>query len=197
MFTKDILLIDTETTGLNVETAEVHQLGAVLIDRKTFDIIDEFNLDCAIIHPEFAQQGALQLNHLTTDELVNRPVSQSDCISLFLSHFFNKKNKREYKDVHLASWNTVFDVSLIRKMLFNANMSEVYSQFDHHHIDLWTLFATFRGMLGKDDYLWGIKQALREIGEDESANNFTHQALDDCKAEAKVLQFVYKSLTGQ
>ena len=192
---KDIIVIDFETNGLDRVTSEFHELGSVLIDGKTFEIIDEFETQVKIYHPERSSKQAFSLSDITLDMVMQRNKTCEEGIKEFHEHYFGN-NKRDIKSVHFASWNITFDWMFMLRGYRKVGMNDVLYEFDHHQIDLWTMYDIYRKLLGKTDYLYGVQQALRELGFEKEANSYSHRALDDCKKEAMVLQSVYKSISN-
>lgn len=190
---KHIIVIDFETNGLDRVTNEFHELGSVLISGKTLDVIDEFETQVKMYHPERSSTQAFSLSDITLDTVMKRTKTPEEGIKEFHEHYFGE-GKLDVKDVHFASWNITFDWMFFLRGYRKAGMNDVLYQFDHHQIDLWTMYDIYRKLLGKTDYLYGVQQALRELGYEKEANEYSHRALDDCKKEALVLQSVYKAI---
>lgn len=185
-FKKDLLLIDTELTGLNPDRHEIIQLAAVLLDKKTLKEKKSFSL---YIKPQkWANRDpeSMAINNIPFVDLKNAP-SLRQGIEKF-AKFANPKN------VILSFYGGIAD------MVF---MQKAYKQikkpfpFDYHYFNLWPFFYAYlaaqNGLRNKtkhagftlDDLM--DKYAIKISGS-------RHDALYDCRAEAEILRRIMKKL---
>lgn len=70
---RHIICFDFETGGKNPQTCEIIQIGAVIIDRNSFNIKDEF--ECLMKPNDFnaLEDEALKVNHITREQLMTAP----------------------------------------------------------------------------------------------------------------------------
>lgn len=176
-FSKDILLIDFETTGLDLNKALPIQLGAVLLDRESLEEKDHFlsfiKQDLTEMNPE-----AAKIHGITEEKLKDAP-SPKEVIEKFLTQFG--------VEVYLASWNEMLDHTMMAKLL-NEVGKDIY-EHDYHYIDVWSLA-----------YFYMVKQGRGDIIKSEPTFQFfglpprkTHDALEDCRHTAEVLRILYNS----
>ncbi len=181
-FSKDILLIDFESTGFtrDTETNDVidpgdpTQLGAVLLDRKTLAEKHHFLSD---IQADPARLDAWVLEHtdITAERVKNAPSSKQvarDFIEAFGT------------DVYLASWNVSFDRAWLDAFLRALHRRE--TMYDYHHIDVWTLAYTYLCEQGHPEVVRS-EETFRLFGQDARG---AHNALDDCRRTAEVLRAI-------
>lgn len=176
-FSKDILLIDFETTGLDLDKSLPIQLGAVLLDKQTFKEKDSFlsfiKQDLTYMHPEAAKI------HGITEAILEGAPSSNEVVEKFLEQFGT--------DVYLASWNEMLDHIMLKKMLYGVG-KDIYTH-DYHYLDVWSLA-----------YMYLVKQGRGDIIKSEPTfQHFglparqAHDALEDCRHTAEVLRKVYNS----
>jgi DNA polymerase III epsilon subunit-like protein len=70
---RNIIVFDTETTGLIPGHAEIIQLSAVHVDPVRLEITDEFDSMMKPLHPENASQEALDIHGYTLEQLAEAP----------------------------------------------------------------------------------------------------------------------------
>ncbi len=174
-FSKDILLIDFETTGLSLDDALPIQLGAVLLDKNSLDEKDSF---LSLINQDLSgmSEESSKIHGITQKDL-NKAPGQQDVITDFLDKFGT--------EVYLASWNEMLDHSMLVKMLKSIG-KDIY-EHDYHYIDIWSVA-----------YIHLVKQGRGDIVRSEPTfQHFglparkVHDALEDCRHTAEVLRKVY------
>lgn len=174
-FSKDILMIDFETTGLDLEKSLPIQLGAILLDKETLAEKDSFmsfiKQDLTKMSPE-----AAKIHGITNKDLSDAP-SPKEVARKFLAQFGT--------DVYLASWNEMLDHTMMAKLLAEID-KDIYTH-DYHYLDVWSLA-----------YIYLVKQGRGDIVKSEPTfQHFglparkAHDALEDCRHTAEVLRKVY------
>lgn len=174
-FSKDILLIDFETTGLSLEDALPIQLGAILLDKESLEEKDSFlsfiNQDVSGMSEESAKIHGINQNDL------NKSPKQQEVITDFLNKFGT--------EVYLASWNEMLDHTMLKKMLESVG-KDIYVH-DYHYIDIWSIAYMQLVKQGRGDIVRS-EPTFRHFG--LPARN-AHNALEDCRYTAEVLRKVY------
>lgn len=175
-FNKDILLIDFEGTGLDLENSEPTQIGAVLLDKVTLAEKDNFVSYIAVNHPDKITEDAVRISGITAETLIGAP-SRAEVAS----QLFNKFGV----EVFLASWNSSFDQAMLTKLLKSVN-KDLFT-YDYHYLDIWPLA-----------YMYLVKQGKGDIIRSEPTFRYfdlpprkVHDALEDCRHTAEVLRKVY------
>ena len=70
---RHIVVIDFETSSANPTTTQILQIGAVVLDRNSLKIKDEFETLVKPDDPTTVEDGALKVNHLTLEQLDSAP----------------------------------------------------------------------------------------------------------------------------
>lgn len=185
MFNRDILLIDTEATGLDVKRHELIQLAAVLLDKKTLKEKDYYD---SYIKPRKWRNRdpeAMAVNKLTMDDLRGAP-SAKQVITEFDKKFHNKK-------VILAYYGGMLDIDFIRALYTKLGKAHT---FDYHFFNLWPVFYTY---LASKNSLTNPKKYTGFTLEDLMKRfklymGGRHDALGDCRVEAEILRNIIKQL---
>lgn len=181
-FSKDILLIDFESTGFTrdadtndvIDPGDPTQLGAVLLDKQSLQEKSHFLSD---IKADPARLDPWVLEH--TDITVERVRSAPDA----------KEVARKFvdtfgEDVYLASWNVSFDRAWLDAFLRSIRRRD--TMYDYHHIDIWTLAYTYLCEQGHPKIIRS-EETFRAFGQDARE---AHNALDDCRRTADVLRAI-------
>lgn len=185
MFNHDILIIDVESTGVDLQKHELIELGAVLLDKKTLKEKRSFE---SLIKPKYWSRRdpeAMAVNNITWQQLKTAP-SQSAVIKKFQNTFGTK--------VALANYGTILDTAMLRKAY---RESKLKYQFDYHIFDIWPLCFTY---MAKKKKLTNRKKfsgfSLEEIATDLKVKIPTdrHTALADCRMEAEVLRKLLRKI---
>ena len=185
-FKKDILLIDTEFSGFDLQKHEILQLAAVLLDKKTLKEKKHFN---SFVRPSPAlwkhrDRESMKVNRITSAMLKNAP-SLREVVKLFDKTFGHNVIQAFYVGYN----DKRFLVEAYRK-------AKVKWQFDYHYFDLWSLFyphlAKKNQIKSKKDFAgFGLEYLIKKFSIKIDKNNL-HDALVDCRVEAEVLRRVLK-----
>ncbi len=189
MFKKDILLIDVELTGLDPKRHELIQLAAVLLDRKTLRIKQEF---ASFIKPKKWQTRdpeAMAVNKISKQDLDSAP-SLLKVITEFDQLF--------PKDVTLAHYGGIADTDFLRHAFsaLGKKYAPRYFPYDYHVLDLWPIcyayMALHRKLNNRKRFagfsMENLIERFRLKGEDR------HDALADCKVEAEIFRSIMLEL---
>lgn len=181
-FSKDLLIIDIEASGLDVAKHEMIQLAAVLLDKKTLKEKASFN---AYIKPrrwKNRQPEAMAVNGIRYEQLAHAP-SHVEVLSAF-----SKKFKPQ--TVILANYGGILDITFLRTAYAQAKLPYA---FDYHIFNIWPLCYTYMAKYGK----FLNKKKFPQFGLEDFIKLFklptqTHDALDDCRVEAEILRRILK-----
>lgn len=179
-FKKDILLIDLETTGLDVEKHEIIQIAAVLLDRKTLIEKKFFNSYVKPTKWHARDLESMKVNGLTWEVLKNGAALREALKSF--SGFCNPKK------VILSSYVSFADKNFL---LHAYKKHKIKWQFDYHVFDLWGLFYAKLAVKNKlkrtrDFAGFGLESLLKDLKINIPGKH--HDALYDCRLEAEVLR---------
>src|SRR5258708_37565854 len=89
-----ISITDLETTGLRPDVHEIVEIGLLVIDQTSFEILDTFDVKVRPEHPERATKGALETNgynpaqwsNAVTIEEAIREYGRKTADTIFCSH---------------------------------------------------------------------------------------------------------------
>ncbi|MBP9827078.1 3'-5' exonuclease [Candidatus Saccharibacteria bacterium] len=181
-FSKDILLIDFESTGFIrdpatkdvIDPGDPTQLGAVLLDKQSLKEKDSFLSDIKA-DPARLDPWVLEHTDITAERVLRAPTLQ-DIAQQFLNHFGS--------NIYLASWNVSFDRHWLNTLMQSINRRD--SLYDYHHIDVWTLAYTYLCQNSRPEIIRS-EDTFRAFGQSERS---AHNALDDCRRTAEVLRAI-------
>lgn len=186
-FNKDILLVDTEFTGFDLDKNELLQIAGVLLDKKTLKEKKHFN---TFIKPspsrwKHRDPASMKVNRITWEQLKNAPSLKSA---------IQKFDKAFGHNVILAAYVGYND----KRFLIDAyRQSRIKFKFDYHYFDLWGLFYAFLAkknqLKSKKDFAgFGLEYLMKYFKIEQPTT--MHDALVDCRMEAEVLRKVIKEL---
>ena len=126
IFERPIAITDVETTGLDFAIQEIIEIGLVVINQKTLEILDTLDVKVNPEHIETANEFALNLNGYNETNWKNA-ITLKEAMSIY---------GEKTKDAIFCAHNMTFDWSFI----FEAfRKTGVKNQMDHHRIDLFTM----------------------------------------------------------
>lgn len=184
-FKHDLLLIDIEATGLDVNKNEIIQLAGVLLDKKTLKEKEAFSSFVKPSKWKTRDPESMAVNKISYSQVANAPSMKA---------VLQKFNKVFGKDVVLSYYSGVMDIVFMQEAYKRARMKW---PFDYHYFNIWGLFYAYlaknNGLVaGKYFTGFGLKTLLKRFKIKQSEN--LHDALVDCRAEAEVLRKVVKAL---
>jgi DNA polymerase III epsilon subunit-like protein len=183
MFPKDILVVDLENTGLDLEVHEIIQIGAVLLDKYT--LAEKQTLEVTIKPVRFEQRdpNAMDRNHLTWEDLKDG-VSLQEGIGQLLTLNTPPVILAAYGD-HETRW-----------LHHTFQTLQLPYPFDYHTLDIWSLALIH---LAKQDKLTNTQRFEGFAMEDAFATlsipspERRHTALLDARCEAEILRRIVNS----
>ena len=126
IFERPIAITDVETTGLDAVKHEILEIGLVLVDQRTDEVIDTLNIKVKPEHIETADPNALKINGYDPENWQNA-VSLLEAMTLY---------SQKAKNAIFCSHNVTFDWSFIAEAFKKAGQQ---SPLDYHRLDLFTL----------------------------------------------------------
>lgn len=182
--TKKIMFLDTETGGLNPNTASLLSIGLVawengeIIDKREIFIKNEIFK----ITPQ-----AIAINKIDLVHFVEHSISPSEAINDVIA--FVKKNFGEcIGNVTIGGHNTNFDINFLKKF-FTSHKLEFNKIFSHRFIDTSSVlkFLYYAGKFPED--MSSSDRAFRYFG---IYPDKRHSALGDAIATAKLFTELIK-----
>ena len=185
MFKKDILLIDIESTGLDVTRHEIIQLAAILLDKKTLREKKSFTTFIKPRHWERRSAPAMAVNKIKFSQLSGAP-SLKTALQRFHAAF--------PKNVILANYGGNHDVVFLAAAY---RISKLRYPYDYHTFNMWALCYTYMALRNK----LNNKKKFAGFSLEDISKHFKipvpanrHDALADCRIEADILRHVLAKL---
>ena len=129
IYKRPIAITDVETTGLDPQKHEIVEIGLVLIDQETGEVIDTLDLKVKPEHIETADDVALKLNGYNETDWQDA-VTILEAIALY---------GKKAENAIFCSHNVTFDWSFILEAFKKAGQKNT---LDYHRLDLFTLIWT-------------------------------------------------------
>lgn len=123
-----ITVTDVETSGLDADLNEILEIGLVVFDDQTFEILDTLSVKVIPEHPEICHPKAYEVNGYTPDKWTDA-VPLSTAIKIYVE---------KISDTYFCAHNTTFDYSFIKKAL-DKNGIVAEDMIDKHKVDIFTL----------------------------------------------------------
>jgi DNA polymerase III epsilon subunit-like protein len=183
MYNRDLLLIDLESTGLDVATHEIIQIGALLLDRKTLK--EKARFDTYVKPTRWAKRSkeAMAVNKITWEHLKNAP-SLKEALLKFTKAF--------PQNVIIANYGGDLDTVFLKAAFRQHRLKYPY---DYHVFNMWSMCYTYMAAKNK----LNNKTKYPGFSLDDIAKTFKvkvptsrHDALTDCLVEADVLRHLVK-----
>jgi len=173
LYDAEFSVVDTETTGLDMNTAKIINLAAVKI--KNFKIIDYYN---AFINPKMKIDPNSIKWHGITDDMVKGKPHVIEVLPEFL---------RFIKDSVIVGHHIKFDMDMISK-----EMLETYGcSIKQRCLD--TMFIYTRGVIKRDDHV--SLDFLLDLYKVKCIGR--HTALGDAMATAEVFNKMIMQISGE
>src|ERR1700693_1217774 len=126
MRNRNIAIVDLETSGLNPKVHEILELGMVLVDQKTLEIIDSMDVKIKPEHIETASAKALDVNGYSEEEWINAIPLRQIMISL----------TTKARGAIFCGQNVHFDIAFVREAFAKTG---IQNNLDYHCLDLFTI----------------------------------------------------------
>lgn len=187
-----MLWFDTETTGLDPILNDIIQIsGQITINGQ---VMEEFNMKCQPTNWDNIQQGALDINKITIEQLKTYP--QPELVYNKLLKMFKKYvNPFDKTDKFVAAGQNVkFDIDMTQQFFKKHNDPYFFSfihagHFDTLHIAIMLEIKEKRKIFTKGYKLSQMCEALGIKLED------AHDALNDIRATRELAKVMWNRLT--
>lgn len=189
--------LDTETTGLDSDVQEVLEIKATALTR-TLEPVGEFYTKIKMLHPEVAQQQALDINHYDPEAWADAPhpeeayVAFKDWIDEMQAKIPYIDKCRRKQPIPLGQ-NPGFDRDFLVK---NARKSGVELKFSYHLFDIVTIsmFMDIVNSIG-EQFKWMESYSLSKVAEANQINTGkAHTAAVDEETHLKLLRLYIERL---
>lgn len=175
-FTRPIAITDVETTGIDPMTQEIIEIGLVLIDQKTLEVLDTLSLKVKPEHFETASKEALMVNgynDLDWEQAINLKQAMA---------LYGEKTK----DAIFCAHNVTFDWFFISEAF---RKTSILNQMDYHRFDLFTL--AWAKLKSKGLQKFNLSEIAKFLGLSEEP--MPHRAING----AKTAYEIYKKLMSE
>ena len=161
IFERPIAITDVETTGLDFTIQEIIEIGLVVINQKTLEIIDTLNVKVKPEHIKTADEFALKLNGYNETDWKDA-ITLKEAMSLY---------GEKTKDAIFCAHNVTFDWSFISEAFKRTGIKD---KMDHHRIDLFTMiWMKFRNSSCER---FSLNEAAKRLGVSEEP--MPHRAIN-------------------
>ena len=182
MFTKDLLVIDTETTGLDIAKHSLIQIAALRLDGSTLVEVDRYDTYIQLSAEELQLQDpkALEVHKIPYDSLRAAPTLRSVLREL--------ETRFAPEDVLLSAYNLPFDFGFLYEAYRRLGTKMPY---DFHGVDIWAFAYQYWCSVGhtlnpQKRLGFGLSDVAGMLG--VTATGTYHNALTDCEVEAELLR---------
>ena len=145
---RKIAMTDLETSGDVFGVHEILEIGLVVFDQKTFEILDTLNIKTKPLNIENAKPAALERNGYNEKDWKGA-VSLEEAI---------KEYAEKTKECIFCAYNATFDWGFMNDAFRKTG---VKNEMDYHRLDVLSL-AWYKGM--KDKEKWSLKTACEMWG---------------------------------
>lgn len=175
---RKIAMTDLETSGDIFGVHEILEIGLVLFDPQTFEIVDSYNRKVKPAHIENAIEGVLDYNGYNEKDW-------EDAISL--ENATKEYSERAGENI-FCSYNVSFDWGFISDAFSKVGLENPMSTFENHdRLDLLSI-AWERGLKNQDS--WSLKTASKLFGVDPEPE--PHNALNGAMTAYKLFKKLQK-----
>lgn len=179
-FSKDIVVIDFEVTGFDIDKDEPLQIGILVLDKDTLEEKASYVSwikPTQEVHSELAGIKWATINEQDIEEIKKAPS---------LSEVAQEVVKILPEKYFVCAWNATFDFYFWRKLLKEAGKSIHTATI----IDLWTL--AYIKLLKDENYIGDYKSesVFQYFGAEP---RLKHDGLEDCRIEAMLFKNLLQS----
>lgn len=187
MFTRDLVVFDIESTGLDMAHTEIIQIAAIRLNKDTLAEVSRFSSYVQPKHWDNWLPEAMEVNKISTETLKGAPF-----IEPVLADF---EKQFPVGDVLLTAYNAWFDTGFLRQSYEKMNKRLPY---EFHSFDIWTLAYLFwcqevRPTNPKKPIGFGLSDMADMLGITTTGN--FHDAITDVEVEAEVLRRLLQKIT--
>lgn len=175
IFTLPMAFTDLETTGLNPDFHEIIEIGLVVVNQATLEVMDEWESKVAPQHPDRAKPLVRKINGFDEAQWQDAPP---------LSSAIGEYLKRTHGSI-LCAWNVRFESKFLDKA-FRTNGLNIDELLHYHAFDVVPL--AMEQLRGSDLKKFTLSEVARYIGLEPEPP--VHRALNGAKKAFEV----YKTL---
>jgi DNA polymerase III epsilon subunit-like protein len=175
IFTLPMAFTDLETTGLNPDFHEIIEVGLVVVDQDTLEVLDEWETKVAPQHPERAQPLVRTINGFNEEQWKHAP-SLGDAM---------REYTKRTRGSLLCAWNVRFEAKFLEKA-FGANGLDINEVLHYHAFDVIPL--AMEHLRGTHLEKFTLSEVARSVGLHPEPS--VHRALNGAKKAFEV----YKTL---
>ena len=174
-FSKDILIVDFEATGFDIELDEPVQVGLIVLDKKTFAEKKHYVSWIKPAQKVSSETAGLKWANITQEDIekINKARSLAEVAGEIIKIIPGK--------YIFCAWNASFDFYFWRKLLQQIGRDIRVTGI----LDLWTLAYIY---LHNDDKYTGDFKAESVFQYFGAAPRIKHDGLEDCRLEAMVFK---------
>lgn len=118
-----VALVDLETTGLNGNADEIIEIGCIVFDTKTMEILDTMDVKVLPEHIETASPRALEVNGYVEEAWVDAVTLHQAIMTL----------SEKTRGTTLMAYNVTFDWSFLKTAFETTGHP---NEMDYHRLDL-------------------------------------------------------------
>lgn len=126
-----LAIIDLETTGFDPRKHEIIEIGCVVVDEMTLEVIDQFDMKIKPEYIEDADPGAFKVNGYNEEEW-------KDGITLHqaMMQLYERLVPVPGEKCLFMSYNVTFDWGFFQQALYKTGLPD---PFNYHRLDLLTM----------------------------------------------------------
>ncbi|MBP9687012.1 MAG: 3'-5' exonuclease [Candidatus Doudnabacteria bacterium] len=182
MFTRDLVVLDLECTGLDVQKHEIIQIAAIRINKDSLAEVGRFSSYVKPTDWDNRDPAAMAVNRISYDMVASAPDAQK-VLEIF-------ENKFPAAEVLLAAYNTAFDIPMLKSMYARTVRR---SPFDFHSFDIWALAYLYWGVTNQipnpeRPIGFTLSDVAAALGVPPSTSGGFHNAIADVEAEVEILR---------
>jgi len=177
-----LAVFDFETGGLDYEKDEIIQVAAVIMDPRTFKVIDTFESMVKALRPNELGAKALEVNKKSVEEIMAAP-HPKEIFSLFVQFLKKYKCGRSQWDNPIACGQNIisFDLPFLARYLKEYKLDSCF----HPTIKLDTYHMHFMWFENAKEPLKYNMDVMRDFYGIDSKD--AHDALKDCRDCAAII----------
>jgi len=168
---RDLLFVDLEATGLELERHQIIEIGSLLVDSNSYEIKDKYYAKVKPEHLENADQEALDMG-IYIEEEWKSAIDISTALKEFADFAGNSMP---------AGWKVDFDFNMLEAAYRRHN---VHYQFDYHLLDVCSLAYIYFKKKDKPEKL-SLGRVCKQLDIDKHEQ---HGAMVDIEATYKVFK---------
>ena len=168
-----LLILDTETTGLNFKKDQIIELAVLKLVRQGGEMVIADQMDEFIRLPEGVRLDPkiVELTHITDEMLAAQGLSEGEVLGRFVKMFAGER-------ALVIAYNAHFDLSFLYYSLARQGIASALRGIDM--LDALTVYKDRR------DYPHKLEAAIEQYGLQDKVVN-SHRAIDDTLALKEVL----------